>query len=313
MEQNKQYSSTVIFSALSAVLFFAPFIQPSLKKEQWSAEEKTFLLSRCRVGNLLWFFLLACLLAFWGAKLGGGSVFLFLSELFAYLIFALLGISVVLLSLGLHFESTSLQQTPIQKKQMLTSFLPLWSSYQRFRLQQFEKPYWWLKEAQLWLFGICFLLLLSPSLMPWMVLGALMLLRVGLLAFGWDLLSQTQKIWIHHGFQVVPWEIFSLVILQIQTLWAKLLKKPFNPQERLLVYQTSYHGKKTGRIQWLSILIRLPITVLLVWSRWNTQLWWKMIPLIWSLLWSLIIFSSKTPFPKLPIIAEFTAKNETSI
>lgn len=268
MEQNKQYSSTVIFSALSAVLFFAPFIQPSLKKEQWSAEEKTFLLSRCRVGNLLWIFLLACLLAFWGAKLGGGSVFLFLSELFAYLIFALLGMSVILLSLGLHFESTLLQQTPIQKKQMLTSFLPLWSSYQRFRLQQFEKPYWWLKEAQLWLMMIWLLTILAPSAMPSIVLITLLGIRFLLLVFGRDVVPQKWKLALHRSFLRFPEELFI-----------RILGKKLSPQAARNVLLIGE-----------GLMIGIGIFLLL-----RFQLWWKAIPLLWRVLRLFILWRTKTP------------------
>lgn len=146
-----------------------------------------------------------------------------------------------------------------------------------------------------------------------MVLGALMLLRLSLLALGWDLISQEQKVWIHRGFRVLPWEMFSLVIVQIQLLWAKLLKKPFNAQERLLTYQTSYHSKKTGKVQLLSLLIRIPIALLLAWSWWNAELWRKLIPGVWALLWSMILFSSKISLPRLPLIAELTAKNEPLI
>ncbi len=313
MEQNKQYSSTVIFSALSAVLFFAPFIQPSLKKEQWSAEEKTFLLSRCRVGNGLWWILLLFALCYGIGEWSQLSFFFLLAELFGYLLVAVLALVFPWLISGASFQLNKLQQDARQKQQMLTSFLPLWSSCQWFRLQAFEKPYRWLKEAQVRLFGIWLLLLLFPSPMPWMVLGALMLLRLSLLALGWDLLSQEQKVWIHRGFRVLSREMFSLVIIQIQSLWAKFLKKPFNPQERLLAYQTSYHSKKTGKVQLLSLLIRIPIALLLAWSCWNADLWRKLIPGVWALLWSMLFFSSKTSLPKLPLIAELTAKNETLI
>ena len=143
-----------------------------------------------------------------------------------------------------------------------------------------------------------------------MVLGALLLLRLGLLALGWDVLSQEQKLWIHRRFRVLPWESFSLVLVQIQLLWAKLLKKPFTPQEHFLAYQASYHSEKTGKVQLLSLLIRVPILVLLAWNWWNAELWRKMIPGVWALIWSIFIISSKTSVPKFPIIAELTAKTK---
>lgn len=315
MESSNKYPASILFSALSGLLFFSPFVKMNLKKnpQARSAASQAFILSRCRVGNGLWWILLLFALCYGIGEWSQLSFFFSLAELFGYLLVAVLALAFPWLISGASFQLNKLQQDARQKQQMLTSFIPLCSSYQRFRLQQFEKPYWWLKEAQLWLFGIRFLLLFFPSPMPWMVLGALMLLRVGLLAFGWDLLSQAQKIWIHHGFRVIPWEMFSLVIIQIQSLWAKLLKKPFNAQERLLTYQTSYHSKKTRKVQLLSLLIRIPIALLLAWSCWNAELWRKLIPGVWALLWSMLLFSSKISLPKLPLIAELTAKNETSI
>lgn len=315
MESSNKYPASILFSALSGLLFFSPFVKMNLKKnpQARSAASQAFLLSRCRVGNGLWWILLLFALCYGIGEWSQLSFFFLLAELFGYLLVAVLALAFPWLISGASFQLNKLQQDARQKQQMLTSFLPLWSSYQWFRLQAFEKPYRWLKEAQVRLFGIWLLLLLFPSPMPWMVLGALMLLRLSLLALGWDLISQEQKVWIHRGFRVFPWEMFSLVIVQIQLLWAKLLKKPFNPQERLLAYQTSYHSKKTGKVQLLSLLIRIPIALLLAWSCWNAELWRKLIPGVWALLWSMLLFSSKISLPKLPLIAELTAKNETLI
>ncbi len=315
MESSNKYPASILFSALSGLLFFSPFVKMNLKKnlQARSAESQAFVASRCRVGNGLWWMLLLFALCYGIGEWSQLSFFFLLAELFGYLLVAVLALAFPWLISGASFQLNKLQQDARQKQKMLTSFLPLWSSYQRFRLQQFEKPYWWLKEAQVRLFGIWLLLLLFPSPMPWMVLGALMLLRLSLLALGWDLISQEQKVWIHRGFRVLPWEMFSLVIVQIQLLWAKLLKKPFNAQERLLTYQTSYHSKKTGKVQLLSLLIRIPIALLLAWSWWNAELWRKLIPGVWALLWSMILFSSKISLPRLPLIAELTAKNEPLI
>lgn len=310
MENKNHYSNEVMFSALSGLLFFSPFVKINLKKnpQERTPETQLFVASRCKVGNGLWCILLLFAFCYGIGEWSQLSFFFSLAELFSYLMVVVLVLAFPLLISGMSFQLSKLQQSPAQKKQMLTSFLPLWSSYQRFRLQNFEKPYRWLKEAQVWLFGIWFLLLLFSSPMPWMVLGALLLLRLGLLALGWDVLSQEQKLWIHRRFRVLPWESFSLVLVQIQLLWAKLLKKPFTPQERFLAYQASYHSKKTGKVQLLSLLIRVPILVLLAWSWWNAELWRKMIPGVWALIWSIFIISRKTSVPKLPIIAELTAK-----
>lgn len=75
-----------------------------------------------------------------------------------------------------------------------------------------------------------------------------MFLRIGLLGFGYDIISQQQKVRINASFHILPWEMVSLMVVQIQVWWAKLLKKPFNVQESLLTYQVSYHSKKTRKV-----------------------------------------------------------------
>ncbi len=257
MEKNR-LSTEIKYLSLSAVLFFAPFIQQSLKntKKEWSNEEKAFLLSRCWVGNMLWWVLLVCLLTFGGGKLWGYSALFLFSEVLVYLLFVLLGASVVLLSSGLYFEITSLQQSPAQKKQMLISFLPLWSSYQRFRSQNFEKPYRWLKEAQVWLSLILVCALLFPSGMPALVTISVLLLRVFLLALGKDVFAQEWKLALHRSFICSPWEILSR--------WCIKYCSPAQAKTLMFIAEGSLILIALASILWL-------------------QLWWKIIPLLWWL------------------------------
>lgn len=314
MEKKSRYSNDITLSALSGLLFFSPFIKSFLKKnsERWGDEAQKFVFSRCKVGDGLWILLFLFALSFWIGEWSQLSFFFALAEVFGYLLLSILAFSFPLLISGASFQLSKLQQDARQKQQLLASFIPLWSSYQRFRLQAFEKPYRWLKEAQVWLFGIRLSLLLFPSPMPWLILGALLLLRVSLLAGGWDLLSQEQKIWLHRGFHIFPWEMFSLLFVQIQSLVAKRNKKPFNPQTRLLSYQASYREAWKRKTWILTLCFGVPIGMLLAWSWWKTELWRKLIPIFWAGAWGFLIFRSKTPISKLPIIAELTAQNETS-
>ena len=168
MENKNHYPNDVILSALSSLLFFSPFMKMNLKKnlQGRSAESQAFVASRCMVGDGLWSMLLLFILCYGIGEWSQLSFFFSLAELFGYLLVAVLALAFPWLISGANFQLNKLQQDARQKQQMLTSFLPLWSSYQRFRLQAFEKPYRWLKEAQVWLFGIWFLLLLFSSPMP---------------------------------------------------------------------------------------------------------------------------------------------------
>lgn len=151
---------------------------------------------------------------------------------------------------------------------MLTSFLPLWSSYQRFRLQQFEKPYWWLKESQLWLMMIWLLTILAPSIMPSIVLISLLGIRLLLLAFGRDVFAQDWKLALHRSFLRFPEELFI-----------GFLRQKLSPQ-----------GARNAVLIGEGLIVGIGIFLLL-----RFQLWWKAIPLLWRVLRLFILWRTKTP------------------
>lgn len=168
MEIKNRYSNDVMLSALSGLLFFSPFIKSTLKKNPQgrNAESQAFVASRCQVGVGVWLFFLLFILSY-GIGVWSQIVFFFsLAEVFGYLLVTVLFLAFPFLISGKYFEFTNIQQDTRQRKQMLSSFIPLYSSYQRFRLKSFDKPYWRLKEAQVWLFGIWFLMIIFHSPIP---------------------------------------------------------------------------------------------------------------------------------------------------
>jgi hypothetical protein len=82
---------------------------------------------------------------------------------------------------GFSFSLTRIQQDATQKRKMLISFLPFYSEYQRFSAKQFEKPYRWSKEAQVWRFMIALFTLFSPSFIVMLCPVFLLFMRVILL------------------------------------------------------------------------------------------------------------------------------------
>lgn len=305
MEKKNSYSVPVLFSALSGLFFFSPFLLQTFKKdeEKYSLAERQFVLWWCKVGNgvwiLLWFFILSMWLWTWI----GSSVFTFLTKASWYLMFAILGIGSLLILSEKSFQPILLQQTSSQKKQMLLSFLPWYSDRIWYCSKQFDKPYWWLKEAQLWWYAICLALILSPSWWFAGVLCLLLLVRGILLEYGYDVLSQDRKVWLHRLFRIYPEETFAYLIIYIQQLLGKKGKK----QELLTHYQASYaysQSKRGKRMSFLSYLILFCIVGIWIWY---AGLWWKALAILWFVGRVIFIKKAYLPVPKIPIIAELTA------
>lgn len=303
MENSSKYPVPVIFTALSGLLFFSIFIQYSFKKwKAWySQDERQFILSRCKVGNgillLLWVVLLLMRLGSWIRS----SVFFLIAEMMWYVLFVLLGIGVSLILSGMSFQLAHVQQTSLQKKQMLYSFLPFYTDWLWFSSKQFDKPYWWNKEAQIWWLIIVLILFFSSSVLFVEVFILLLVLRLTLLVCGYDVISQEQKVWLHHLFKVYPEESISLLVVQI--------RKFFNPNldNSLLVrYQKSYSLYSTGKEKWMSFVVYLiAFGFLGVWM-WYEWLWWKSSVFLWFLVRFFILKKNNIPIPKPPVIAEFT-------
>lgn len=302
MEKNR-LSIQAKYLSLSAVLFFSPFVYLSLKKDtrQLSNEEKNFIFSWCKVWNWSWVLLFLILWLLGLSKCIDLSILIVFAELLGYLLLVFLGVGSSLVLSGEVFQALKIEQSPLQKKQMLLSFLPVYSDRAWFSKKQFEKPYRWSKEAQLRRFFIFLALLLSPSVLFGEMIILLLIIRVGLLFFGYDILSQEQKIRLHHLFKIYPEESFSFLLMQIQ--------KFFNPQLRKNLvdhYQNNYNlwmTKKGKIINFLSYLILLGLFCFWIWYG---RLRWKGIFLVWILIRFLILKKNKLPIPKVPIIAEYT-------
>lgn len=303
MEKSSKYPVPVIFSALSGLLFFSIFVQYTLKRGKvwYSQDADQFILSRCKVGNgallLLWLILFLIGMGKWI----GGSVFFLIVEMLWYVLFLLLGLGTLLILSEVSFQLLQIQQTPLQKKQMLFSFLPFYTDWLRFSRKQFDKPYWWNKEAQIRWFGIVLALFFSPSIMVGGVLVLLLIMRIGLLMFGYDILSQQQKIWLHRLFKIYPEESFSMLIIQMKKLF-----NPYLDQPLLVRYQESYGLFPTKKEKLINFIVYLVVYWLFAFRIRYGGLRWKSSVLWWMIIRLLILKKNNISVPKLPIIAELT-------
>lgn len=305
MKKKNNYSVPVLFSALSGLLFFSPFLLQTFKKdeEKYSPAEREFILWWCKVGKgiriLLWLFVLSMGLETWT----GSLVFTFLTEASWYLLLAILGIGTLLILSEKSFQPIILQQTSSQRKQMLLAFFPWYGDRIWYSSKQFDKPYWREKEAQLRWYTIFLALIFFPSGWVAGVLGLLLLVRGALLGYGYDILSQDWKVWLHHLFRIYPEESFAYLIICIQQLLGKRGEK----QELLDRYQASYAYLQSQRGKRMSFLLYLILFFIIgIWG-WYVALWRKGLAIFWFVGRCILIKKAHLSVPKFPIIAEFTA------
>ena len=302
MEKNRLSIQTKYLS-LSAVLFFSPFVYLSLKKDtrQLSNEEKNFIFSWCKVWICSWVLLFLILWLLGLSKCIDLSILIVFAELLGYLLLVFLGIGSSLVLSGEVFQALKIEQIPLQKKQMLLSFLPIYSDRAWFSKKQFEKPYRWSKEAQLRRFFIFLALFLSPSILLGETIILLLLMRVGFLFFNYDIISQEQKVRLHHLFKIYPEESISFLFVQVQKFFnSKSSEKlPDHHQHNYNLWIT----KKGEIINFLSYIILLGLFCFWIWYG---NLRWKGILLVRILIRFLILKKNKLPIRKVPIIAEYT-------
>lgn len=296
-----------MFAALSGLLFFGFIIKKVFLNQStsWNNEEQRFVLSWCRVWNLLWLPLLLFIIGVWINSIYVSSFFSSLGIICWYVILVILAISVVFLLSWITFEFREQTQSISDKLQILKSFIPIYSSYQRYNNKQFQAPYWWLKEAQLWYFFIWLACFFSHSWLIAWGLFIIMLLRIFLLLWDKDILTLNQRLYLNQWFMVYPEEIFAFFWAGI-TYAFKGKNSWISSIQIFRAYQSSYRGEKSLITKLIMIFLILGMSVYLLFEI-KGGIYWKVIPILWMFLRYWILWITKTPIPKLPIIAEITS------
>lgn len=306
--EKSRYQNDVMFSALSGLLFFWLVIQYKLdeKNNTWNDDEKLFVNSWCLIGNYA-LILLVCfflnVIVFESSSIRFFSVF---AEFFGFLILLLILISLPLLVSWKHIQFYRVDTTSEEKKLLLLSFVPFFSSFQWFLVKQYDKPNFWLKEAQLWFFITWLLLFFFNSWMVAFVLWWFLILRLIFLMTGWDVFSNEQKQRMRHRFLVYPEESFSVVYTFIRQWISLLFKKKEVSVEELLKYQESYRAPRDMKTWILTSIFCCGIFGLLYYWL-SVWLYRKLIPFIWILIRIWILCYTKNKIPKMPVIAELTS------
>lgn len=309
MESQKSIiSSHAISSAIAGMMFFAPLIKKSLDSDPiLTPEDKKFVMWYIQV----WYVNLTFLLIVLAASLLNlfrvspilpwiitiGSFAIYITTLFS--IFACAN------RLSMRSENESIMQKIPQKGQLLKSFIPVVNFSTRFRKDEYNMPYWWLKESVfLRTFFVFGTLILGQSF----GVGVLIIIsvRIMMLLLNIDIVPLSMKKALNFSFSCNPGEITSYLFAPI----ISKLKK--------IDYETVLQREKAKYLQWqkfwiwiiLQYIMFLWILYLLhgeiLYMEWINEII-LLIAILLRLIRVIMFYVYKKTLLRIPVLSELTS------
>lgn len=212
METEKNIiSSEAKLSAIAAVMFFSPFVKNRVKSDpSFSDEERDFIAWYVQI----WFVNLVFLIFVLAASIT--NVFVvnwILSWVTMVWSIAIFIISVFSLfacanDLSMWEKNESIMQNIQHKWQLVKAYIPVVNFVLWFRQENYNMPYWWLKESiLLWTSFIFWTLILWNSFGMWILI--IIAVRLILLLLNIDIVPISMKRAINRMFLCNPWEMMS--------------------------------------------------------------------------------------------------------
>ena len=296
-------SSEAKLSAIAGVMFFAPFVKNRIETDpSFSEEEKAFIAWYVKIWFINLVFLVIVLIA---ALLNLLWINWFLSRIITIWSFVIYIISVFSIfacanELPMRGENEPIKQEVQHKWQILKVYTPIVNFVLRFRQENYNIPYRWIKESILLrTFFIFWTLLLWNSF--WMGVLIIIAVRVVLLMLNIDIVPLSMKKTINALFLCNPWEIFAYIFAPIVS---KIKKSD---------YETILQARKQGYMQWQNFWIWIIIQyvifigILFLLYRWinisleNIILF---IAIVLRIIRNVVFYVKKKALLKIPILSE---------
>lgn len=233
-------------SAIAWVMFFAPFIKDSIKSDFFSDYEKNFIWWYIKVWyiNLILFaiVLLSLCLKFFRTHRTLSRMI----NIWSIIIYTILIITIFFCAndVSMWMWEESLKQNIQHKWQVIKTYIPIMNFILRFRQENYNMPYRWLKESILLRTFFIFGTLLLWNLF-WIGVLAFIAIRVCLLLSNIDIVPLSVKRAINASFSCNPWEIFAYIFSPV----VSKLKK--------MDYETILQSRKQSYAQWQSFWISI--------------------------------------------------------
>lgn len=301
--QQSNISSQAKLSAIVGMMFFAPLVKNNVKNDDtFLPEEKEFILWYIQVGYVNLILLIITLIMAIANVFWAHPILYWITTFWSLCIFAITLFSLFACINNINmWKSDEKIVTDIQnKRQLLKSYVPGLNFILWYRQENYNMPYWRLKESiLLWTVFIFWTLLLKSYFWIWVLIA--ILIRVGLLMVNVDIIPLSIKKAINLIFLCNPWEIFAY-------LFAPIISKI-----KKVDYLTVLQARKQWYSQWqnfgISILLQYAIFIAIIYIIYhNINI--SRIDIIWLLgillrLARIVIFYMyKKNFLKIPILSE---------
>ena len=213
---NNIISSEAKLSSIAWVMFFAPFVKNRIKSDSsLSEEEKNFIKWYTQVWYINIFFLIivlaTCILNFFVQN----NILSYIINIWSLIIFiiSIFSIFTCINSVNIRTENDSIIQKNQHKGQLLKAYTPVRNFILRFRQENYNMPYRWLKESILLRsIFIFWTLLLWNWFGIWTII--IIIIRTISLLFNIDIISIDVKKSINSIFLCNPSEIVAYIFHQ---------------------------------------------------------------------------------------------------
>ena len=303
--QKNNISSQAITSAIAGMMFFAPFVKKNMEIDsRLSDEDKEFIMWYIQVWYVNIMFLIITLIASLVNIFKVSPILSWITTIWSIVIstITLFSLFACINKLGMWSKWESIMQKIPHKWQIIKAYIPLLNYYQWFSLQDYSKPYRWLKESVL--LRTCFIfwtLLLWSMFWIWalIVIGV----RVILLMLNIDVVPINMKKAINESFLCNPWEITWYAIAPGI---AKL--KKMDGEEVLKIQKERYAQWQNFWI-WVVLQYALFLWAIYLLYHWVPMSVWleQVILLIAAIMWLfrfIIFYTYKKKFLRIPILSE---------
>lgn len=303
--QKNNISSQAVISAIAGMMFFAPFVKKNIEIDsRLSDEDREFVMWYIQMWYANMVFLIITLVATLINLFVVNPILSWIVTIWSIVVITitLFSLFACINKLGMWSKWESIMQKIPHKWQILKAYIPLLNFYQWFSLQDYTKPYRWLKESVLlWTCFIFWTLLLWSLFWIWMLI--VIAVRVILLMLNIDIVPINMKKAIHGSFSCNPWEIMWYAT-------APIIAKLKKIDEAVVL-----KDKKEKYTQWQSFWIWVVLQyVLFLWIifllyHWISMSIWveQVILLLAAIMWLfrfIIFYTYKNNFLRIPILSE---------
>lgn len=253
METGKNIiSSDTKLSAIAGVMFFAPFVKSIIKSEKFSDYEKDFVGWYIKVWYVNLIFLTIVLLAIWFNVFLVNQTLSWITTIGSIVIYiiSVLAIFACANDVSMWMGNESVKQDIQHKWQMIKAYTPIMNFILRFRQEDYNMPYRWLKESILLRTFFIFGTLLLWNYF-WIGILIFIVIRLGLVLLNVDIIPLGVKKSVNSIFSCNPWEMFSYIF------------SPIISKFKRLDYETVLKNWKQSYMQWQHFWISIMLQYIL--------------------------------------------------